>query len=108
MTVKQKIPDPWILWESTIARQEKKIRECTDHGKLPYEVKRLTLIRYEYRLWQLSQRLTLYDWCQIRTPEYWKEKERIQAQEIPEIDKEIQEREALGLRIANYLKNFKM
>lgn len=107
MTKKTK-PDPSITWKATIARQEKIIRECTDRGKLPYELKRLKLIRYEYRLWQLSQRLTLYDWCQIRTPDYWKEKERIQAQEIPEIDKDIQEREALGLRIANYLRNFKM
>ena len=70
--------------------------------------KRRLLMRYELRLLQLSQGLTLYDWCQIRTPDYWKEKERIQAQEIPEIDKDIQEREALGLRIANYLRNFKM
>lgn len=70
--------------------------------------KRRLLMRYELRLLQLSQRLTLYDWCQIRTPDYWKEKERIQAQEIPEIDKDIQEREALGFRIANYLRNFKM
>ena len=70
--------------------------------------KRRLLMRYELRLLKLSQRLTLYDWCQIRTPDYWKEKERIQAQEIPEIDKDIQEREALGLRIANYLRNFKM
>lgn len=70
--------------------------------------KRRLLLRYELRLLQLSQHLTLYDWCQIRTTDYWKEKERIQAQEIPEIDKEIQEREALGLRIAEYLRNFKM
>lgn len=72
------------------------------------DLKRRLLMRYELRLLQLSQRLTLHDWCQIRTPDYWKEKERIQAQEIPEIDKDIQEREALGLRIANYLRNFKM
>ena len=70
--------------------------------------KRRLLRRYELRLLQLSQRLSLHDWCQIRTADYWKEKERIQAQEIPEIDKDIQEREALGLRIANYLNNFKM
>ncbi|WP_282780374.1 hypothetical protein [Phaeodactylibacter xiamenensis] len=70
--------------------------------------KRRLLMRYELRLLQLSQRLTLNDWCQIRTADYWKEKERIQAQEIPEIDKDIQEREALGLRIAEYLRNFKM
>jgi hypothetical protein len=105
---KQTKSGPSIAWKATIARQEKIIRECTDRGKLPYELKRLKLIRYEYRLWQLSHYLTVNDWRQIRTADYWKEKERIQAQEIPEIDKDIQEREALGLRIAEYLRNFKM
>lgn len=83
------------------------IRVMIDRAAEEKDPKRRKLLRYELRLMQLSQRLTLQDWKNIRTADYWREKERIQRQEAPEIDKEIQEREHLGLRIAEYLRTFK-
>lgn len=68
------------------------------------EGKQKLLARYELRLLQLSQGLTIADWRQIRDKEYWLSKAAIDRQDGSAIDKELQQARLLGLSIVNYLK----